>query len=144
MNENGGGQPANISTGLFDGIGAGHRHSVGEQGFDIQAIRTALHGQQNYCLNWLVDSQARVWLSQLSPKLFSSKYSAEDCIPEAGQGFAESRLAVQNVSGGVFSFGFGAWKLERLLKSPRRLGVPRSFAEVRVLTQIVSWSPLGT
>lgn len=43
------------------------------------------------------------------------KISAEDSILEAGQGFAESRLAVQNVSGGVFSFGFGTWKLEGFL-----------------------------
>lgn len=33
-----------------------------------------------------------------------------------------------------------SWK-DFLLTSPRRLGVPRSFAEVRVLTQIVSCSP---
>lgn len=34
----------------------------------------------------------------------------------------------------------GSWK-DFFLTSPRRLGVPRSFAEVRVLTQIVSCSP---
>lgn len=74
---------------------------------------------------------------------FAQRISAEDFILEAGQGFAGLRLAAQNVFGGVFSFGFGAWKLEGLLlKSPRRL-VPRSFAEVRVLTQIVSCSPPG-